>query len=120
MLTAAEVNPRVTVPSAPGDHTPRRVLADGDVRFVGDPIAIVLAESRYLAEDAAELVSVDIEPGEAVVTAEQALAEGSPLVHASCRTTVAGVLPAAETPSWTRSSRTRRTCSPRRSPSTGT
>src|ERR1700729_4068188 len=74
VLPAAEVNPIVKVPSAPGDNTPRNVLADTDVRFVGDPIAIVLAESRYLAEDAAELVSVDIEPGEAVVTAERALA----------------------------------------------
>ena len=40
------------------------MLADGDVRYVGDPIAMVMAESRYLAEDAAELVSVDIEPDE--------------------------------------------------------
>ena len=41
---------------------PGRVLADGDVRYVGEPIAIVVAESRYVAEDAAELVEVDIEP----------------------------------------------------------
>ena len=72
------------------------MLADGYVRFVGEPIAIVLAESRYLAEDAAELVSVDIEPGEAVVTAEQALADGAPLVHAELPDNSAGVLPAAE------------------------
>ena len=67
VLTAAEVNPRVhqlgrTVPGRGPDQTPRRVLADGDVRYVGEPIAIVIAESRYLAEDAAELVSVEIEP----------------------------------------------------------
>ena len=96
VLTAAEVNPIVKVPSAPGDNTPRNVLADTDVRFVGDPIAIVLAESRYLAEDAAELVSVDIEPGEAVVTAERALADGAPRVHAELPDNSAGVLPAAE------------------------
>ena len=98
VLTAAEVNPIVKVPSAPGDNTPRNVLADTDVRFVGDPIAIVLAESRYLAEDAAELVSVDIEPGEAVVTAEQALADGAPRVHAELPDNSAGVLPAADSP----------------------
>ncbi|HTX29296.1 MAG TPA: xanthine dehydrogenase family protein molybdopterin-binding subunit [Streptosporangiaceae bacterium] len=42
--------------------TPLRPLADGDVRFAGDPIAIVIAESRYLAEDAAEAVDVELEP----------------------------------------------------------
>ena len=43
---------------------PRRsaCLADGDVRFVGEPIALVVAESRYIAEDACELIEVDIEP----------------------------------------------------------
>ena len=96
VLTAAEINPLVNVVNGPGDPTPRNVLADGTVRFVGDPIAMVLAESRYLAEDAAELVVVDIEPGEAVVTAEQALAEGSPRVHAELTDNAAGVLPAAD------------------------
>ena len=44
---------------------PRRPLpplADGEARFVGDPVALVVAESRYVAEDAAELVVVDYEP----------------------------------------------------------
>ena len=45
-----------TMPGAP-----LRPLADGDVRFVGDPIALIVAESRYVAEDAAELVEVDID-----------------------------------------------------------
>ncbi len=56
-------------------ETPRPPLAEEEVRFVGDPVALVLAESRYLAEDAAELVDVDYEPLPAVVdytTAEQA------------------------------------------------
>ncbi len=42
-------------------------LADQVVRFVGEPIAVVLTEERYQGEDAAELVSVDLEPLEAVV-----------------------------------------------------
>jgi aerobic carbon-monoxide dehydrogenase large subunit len=47
VLTAAEVNPRVhqlgrTVPGRGPDQTPRRVLADGDVRYVGEPIASLL------------------------------------------------------------------------------
>ena len=41
---------------------PIRPLAEGDVRFVGDPVALIVAESRYAAEDAAELVELDIEP----------------------------------------------------------
>ena len=35
--------------------TPRPPLADGEARFAGDPVALVVADSRYLAEDAAEL-----------------------------------------------------------------
>jgi carbon-monoxide dehydrogenase large subunit len=96
VLTAAEVNPLVTIAATDADKTPRGVLAAEYVRFVGDPIAMVLAESRYLAEDAAELVSVDIEPGQAVVTAEQALAEGAPLVHPELANNAAGVLPTAD------------------------
>ena len=67
-----------TGPASP--ETPRPPLAEGEARFVGDPVALVIAESRYLAEDAAELVEVDYEPRPAVVdytTAE----ETDALVH---------------------------------------
>ena len=46
--------------------TPRPPLAEGEARFAGDPVALVVADSRYLAEDAAELVEVDYEPLPAV------------------------------------------------------
>ncbi len=46
--------------------TPRPPLAEGEVKFVGDPVALVVAESRYIAEDAVELVDVDYEPLPAV------------------------------------------------------
>jgi carbon-monoxide dehydrogenase large subunit len=49
------------------------ILATSKVRLVGDPIAIVVAESRYLAEDAAELVEVDYEELNPVATAAAAL-----------------------------------------------
>jgi len=52
-------------------------------RFHGDPVACVVAESRYLAEDAAERVEVDYEPLPAVATVAQALAEGAPPVDES-------------------------------------
>ncbi|RFU23234.1 xanthine dehydrogenase family protein molybdopterin-binding subunit [Geodermatophilus marinus] len=49
-------------------------LAQGKVRFVGDIVAVVLTEERYQGEDAAELVSVDIDPLPAVVTTADAAA----------------------------------------------
>ena len=56
-------------------------LAKDKVKFVGEPIALVVAESRYLAEDAAEDVVVEIEPLEAVVDLEAALEPEAPHVH---------------------------------------
>lgn len=56
-------------------------LADGKVRYVGEPIALIVAESRYLAEDAIRDVVVDIDPIDSVVDLEAALADGSPRVH---------------------------------------
>ena len=60
------------------DHWP---LASDKARFAGDGVAVVIAESRALAKDAAELVDVDYEPLPAVTDVEQAAAEGAPLVH---------------------------------------
>jgi carbon-monoxide dehydrogenase large subunit len=56
-------------------------LALDKVRHVGEPMAIVVAESRYVAEDAAEEVVVDVEPLEACVDLERALDQNAPLVH---------------------------------------
>ncbi len=53
------------------------------VRFHGDPVACVIAGSRYLAEDAAERVEVEYEPLPAVAAVAQALAEGAPRVDES-------------------------------------
>lgn len=63
-------NPRTQVP-----------LAKDKVRFVGEPIVMVVAESRYIAEDALADIWVDIEPLDAVVDLEQALGEDVPLIH---------------------------------------
>ena len=68
------------------DDFARPPLADGTVRFVGEPIAVVLAETFEQGEDAAELVWADITPLPAFVTAEAALADdAAPIfrVHAS-------------------------------------
>ena len=55
-------------------------LADGRARFVGEPVAMVVAESQAGARDAAEAVAVEYEPLGAVVTAEAALAAGAPQI----------------------------------------
>ena len=56
-------------------------LAKGKVKFVGEPVVMVVAESRYIAEDAAGEIFVDCEPLPAVVDLQEALAEGAPTVH---------------------------------------
>jgi CO/xanthine dehydrogenase Mo-binding subunit len=56
-------------------------LARDKMRYVGEPIAMVVAESRYLAEDAAEQIIVDYEPLPAVVDLEAALEQDASLVH---------------------------------------
>ena len=73
VLTAADLGERVRPfpVQAPEDATVadagHPVLAADEVRYVGQPVALVVAESRALAEDAAELVEVDYEPLQAVV-----------------------------------------------------
>jgi carbon-monoxide dehydrogenase large subunit len=54
---------------------------DGRVRFVGEPIGIVAADSRYIAEDALELIEVEYEPLDPVVDVDDALAAGATLLH---------------------------------------
>jgi aerobic carbon-monoxide dehydrogenase large subunit len=56
---------------------PEPVLAAGRVRYVGEPVALVITDGRYRGEDAAELVSVDYEPLPAVVGVDSALDGGS-------------------------------------------
>jgi len=65
---------------------PHFPLATDEARYQGDGVAVVVAESRALAKDAAELVEVDYEPLPAVADVEQALADGAPLVHADLGT----------------------------------
>jgi carbon-monoxide dehydrogenase large subunit len=59
----------------------QRPLAVGEVRYVGEIVALVVAEDRYLAEDAAALIEVIYEPFPAVGDLEAALAGDAPRVH---------------------------------------
>ena len=61
---------------------PRRgALAKDKVRYVGDPVACVIAETVFAAKDAAEAVEIDIDPLTAVVTPGEAAREGAPLLY---------------------------------------
>ena len=65
------------------------VLAKDKVRHVGEAVAVVVADSRYQAEDAAEEIFVDLDPLDAVVDLETALDNGSALVHENLGSNVA-------------------------------
>ena len=64
-------------------------LAKDKAKFAGEPIVMVLAESRYIAEDALADIQVDYEPLEAVVDLEKALQDESPLIHEEIGSNVA-------------------------------
>jgi len=61
-------------------------LAVERVRYVGEPVALVVAESRYIAEDAAELVAIDYAPLEAVIDPLAACEKSAPLLHPEAAT----------------------------------
>jgi carbon-monoxide dehydrogenase large subunit len=61
--------------------TPQPVLPTDRVRFVGEPVVAVAASSRYVAEDACDLVEIEWEPLPVVSGAEAALAPGAPQLH---------------------------------------
>ncbi len=67
----------------------RPVLAGEKVRFVGEPVAVVVANDRYLARDAVDLVEVDYEPLPAVVDPEKAIAKNAPLLYDQFKENVA-------------------------------
>jgi carbon-monoxide dehydrogenase large subunit len=66
----------------PRDITPF-VLADDEVVYVGEPIALIAAESRYVAEDAAAQISVEYEPLPAIADCKAAIAPGASCVHST-------------------------------------
>jgi len=86
---AAEItNPMPDFGPAADKHV-WRCLAVDKVRYVGEGVVAVLAESRYVAEDAADLVQVEYELLEAVVDPEKAAEPGAPLVHDALGSNVA-------------------------------
>ena len=61
-------------------NTPRAISV-GEAHFSGDPIALVVAENRYIARDAVDLIEVDYEPLPVVVDAKKATEAGAPQLH---------------------------------------
>ncbi len=82
VLTGADVAAH-TRPFPVGVTAPVRYFgaATDKVRFVGEPVAVVVARDRYAAEDAAERVVVEYEPLPAVVDPERALRDDAPVLH---------------------------------------
>ncbi len=66
------------------------LLAYDKVRHVGEAVAVVVAESRYAAEDAAQLVTLDLEPLPAMLDPERALDAGATIVHDKFATNLIG------------------------------
>ena len=71
----------------PPPGTKTTPLADGRVAYVGDPLAMVIAEDRYIAEDAAGLIEVEYEEEEPVITLESARVK--PAIHPDLKDNVA-------------------------------
>src|SRR5690349_14931292 len=66
------------------------LLAHDKVRHVGEAVAVIVAETRHQAEDAAELVGLDLEELPAVTDPEAALADGAPVMHERYDTNLIG------------------------------
>src|SRR2546428_446737 len=85
VFTAADTSGVGSVPCAmqmPDLKVPKHpVLATGRVHYVGEPVAVVVAEDLYTARDAAELVEVDYDPLPVVTDMEKALSKDTPFVH---------------------------------------
>ncbi len=87
ILPDCHPNPTLQNPRGP------QVLANGHVRYVGEPLAAVVADDRYLAEDAAELVNVEYEGLPAIVDLAGALSSRSPFVHDDLKSNLAARIP---------------------------
>jgi aerobic carbon-monoxide dehydrogenase large subunit len=89
-VTVPGPDPLLALMGGGGPMPEYSLLATDKVRFAGDPVAIVVAEDRYLAEDGCELVEVDYEDLPPVMNAAFALDAGSPLVFANLGDNIVG------------------------------
>ena len=86
VLTAADMPGLKTIPMRTGqipglERSQQTAIVTAKARYVGDPLAVVVAESRYIAEDALELVDVEYEPLGVVTDAREVMQPGAPQLH---------------------------------------
>ena len=86
VLTAADMPGVKTIPMRTGvipglERSQQTPIATTKVRYVGDPLAVVVAENRYIAEDALELIDVEYHPLGAVTDARASMQPGAPQLH---------------------------------------
>jgi aerobic carbon-monoxide dehydrogenase large subunit len=86
VLTAADMPGLKTIPMRTGhipglERSQQTPVAIDKVRYVGDPVAVIVAEDRYIAEDALELIDVEYEPLAAVTDAREAMQPGAAQLH---------------------------------------
>ena len=86
VLTAADMPGVKTIPMRTGvipglERSQQTPIATTKVRYVGDPVAVVVAESRYIAEDALELIDVEYHALGAVIDARASMQPGAPQLH---------------------------------------
>src|SRR5919106_2991721 len=86
VLTAADMPGLKTIPMRTGvipglERSQQTPIATTKVRYVGDPIAVVVAENRYLAEDGLELIDVEYAAQGAVIDAIESMKPGAPQLH---------------------------------------
>ncbi|GAA5345160.1 xanthine dehydrogenase family protein molybdopterin-binding subunit [Planifilum fimeticola] len=86
------------VPDSDIKTPPHHALAVDKVRYVGDGVALVVAEDRYTARDALELIEVEYEELPAVVDQEEAMKEGAPQLHEDVPNNIAFRWKAGEVP----------------------
>ncbi len=86
------VSPPATIKDVTFHSRTQVPLVKDIVRHEGEPIAVVIAESRYIAEDAVEDIVVDLEPMPAVVDIQRALDPDAPLVHEDLESNLAAHL----------------------------
>ena len=94
VLTAADMPGLKTIPMRTGvipglERSQQTPIASAKVRYVGDPLAVVVAENRYIAEDALELIDVEYAALGAVTDAHAGMQPGAPQLHDAVANNVA-------------------------------
>lgn len=78
---AEEINPFPNLLPHPYNQIKDYGIAINETRYAGEPVALIVAENMYTAHDALELLNIEYEPRQPIISAEEAMRDGSPRVH---------------------------------------